>query len=363
MRSVLSLALSLLFLAVVVDVSRRFGAEERSPSRRAVHVVASAKGRLLLPAWYGDEQILGDVIQVEDANFSSRRSPPGLRVVTLSPALAPIDSRQYDLAASPEDRAAFLERCGKAEPRTVLILATRDDFRPADPVDVRRLQEAAEHLGSRLRPFDSMPASWSLVCMRIDDAWTKLAEGYSTESGVIVAFTIDSDSSRYRAFEGETMVIESDTREIQLHLELEAAAEAEDASLAFAAVGGVPRAALYLPAPSDPEVEHARAVWSDVPLGSHPVFRCSVGLQDGAWNESNGVVYSIVVDGKLVAERALGVGGRPIERAWEPWEVDLSPWADRAVRFELRVAGNGDASGDWALWAEPTIVSGTSDND
>jgi len=358
MRPALALALSLLLVVLLLNASLELGHGERSPTRSAVHVVAAAKGRMLAPAMNTAELPLTGVIQVEDANLTLEPGRPGLRVATLSGSLSIVDHVNYDVAHSSEDVDAFVSRCRDAPPWTVLVIASTDDFRPGDADEVRRLEATADALGSGIRPFDAMPSSWAILSLRCPDGWVKLAEGYSRDQGMLVAFTIDSDLSRYESFEGETMYESTGFRRTQLNMELDEVSDRQNTTLqSRSTLGGETRDAIYAPVGLKPGRQFSRVVWEEVPLGDAPVFRCAIGLLEGAWKESNGVVYSVLVNDELVAERPLGVAGMPETPGWIPWEVDLGAFAGLDVRFELHVRASGDPSRGWALWGEPTIES------
>jgi hypothetical protein len=358
MRPALALALSLLLLVLLLNASLELGRGEHSPTASAVHVVAAAKGRMLAPASNTAGLPLAGVIQVGDTNLTLEASRPGLRVATLSGSLSIVDHVDYDVAHSSEDVDAFVSHCRDAPPWTVLVIASTGSFRPGNADDLRRLQASIDSLGSELRPLDAMPSSWALLCLRCPDGWVKLAEGYSRESGVAVAFTIDSDLSRYEDFQGESMWASTGLRRTQLGLELDEVSNRQNTTVqSRMTLGGETRDAIYAPVGLKPGRQFSRVVWEGVPLGDDPVFRCAIGMLDGAWKESNGVVYSILVNDQLVAERPLGVAGTLHGPGWMPWEVDLGAFGGLDVRFELHVSALGDLSRGWALWGEPTIES------
>jgi len=369
MRAVLSLALALLFLAVLGNVVMRFE-HHASPTRAAVHVLVVAKGRLLQRAQYGDGESLGSIIQVEDTNLSFDGAPAGLRVATLSPSLALEGHELFALASSADELARLDRHVARAPVGTVLALGTSDAYLPPAAAQRASFDALAARLGSSVAPFEldgaggTPPSSWALITLRGARGWIKLAESFSLDSGIVLAFTIDPDLTRYADYRGETVLVETERRELPLHMELDAVDDSTAIGFTFTmGVGGVPKRAVFAPVPTRGKRPLSRAVWHAVPLGEAPRFRAEVGLRDGAWARSNGVVFQVLVDDEIAGELALGTDGVPLDQGWQPFEVDLAPWAHRAVVLELRVDPRGDTEDDWALWAEPTITSAVGSNE
>lgn len=83
-------------------------------------------------------------------------------------------------------------------------------------------------------------------------------------------------------------------------------------------------------------------------------FRVSLGLRDlptPGTEAGDGVTFRVLVDGTQVLSRGYA------KRAWEPVEVDLSPWRGKEVRLRLwtDVGPAGNPSFDWACWGEPEV--------
>jgi hypothetical protein len=77
----------------------------------------------------------------------------------------------------------------------------------------------------------------------------------------------------------------------------------------------------------------------------------AVAVQDGA-KGSNGLDFLVTVNG---TERGrVSVGGPD---GWRPLAVDLTPWAGQTVVLSLVADARGEATSDWARWAEPVIRS------
>ncbi|MBM3498224.1 MAG: hypothetical protein FJX74_06090, partial [Armatimonadetes bacterium] len=74
----------------------------------------------------------------------------------------------------------------------------------------------------------------------------------------------------------------------------------------------------------------------------------AVAIQDGA--KGNGIDFAVALDGAVLQH--LGVEGPD---GWHPLTLDLAPWAGRTILLSLLVDARGDATCDWARWAEPVI--------
>jgi hypothetical protein len=366
MRSALVLAVTLLALVVLLEVMGSWlgtGAEARTPTSEAVHVVAASRGTLHTPGTYGGEEALGNVIQIEETNLSFPGAPPGLRLAELDAALELREHVLFDTAGSDADAAAFARRVGEAPIGAVFLLATMGEIAPStEAPDARAraalLGDAAAALGAETRPFEASPASWALLAVRLDAGWVKLAEVFSTEIGVVLAFTLDPDLERYEGFDGETLVRRAAGNEILLYRTLDAAESRPRAVFKYRMkVGGLPGAAIYAPLPEVDRRAESSVRWEALELGAAPVFRCKIGLRDDAWDRSDGAVFEVLVDGEVVGSRSIGVDGPPDPPAWEPWEIDLAAFAGRRVSFELRVDSHGHGLGDLALWGEPVLFS------
>jgi hypothetical protein len=96
----------------------------------------------------------------------------------------------------------------------------------------------------------------------------------------------------------------------------------------------------------------------------------ALALAPGIWDAGgDGVLFRVVVQdaGRVteLARRDVNPHGVPADRHWIPIEADLSPYAGHQIQLTLLTEpsppGVGpDASYDWALWGEPTVMTGTS---
>ncbi|MCS7310967.1 MAG: NPCBM/NEW2 domain-containing protein, partial [Armatimonadetes bacterium] len=77
------------------------------------------------------------------------------------------------------------------------------------------------------------------------------------------------------------------------------------------------------------------------------VLRGFAGIGDGAEGKSNGVRFSVEVNGEEVWSQTVRAG-----QGWQPLNVSLGKWAGRTVLLRLVTDSLGDYSWDWAHWGE-----------
>ena len=273
------------------------------------------------------------------------------------------------LAAVPAVRARQPVQLAPAPPLPPLPPSPYDGYGqpyPAQPTlpytAPSRFAAVAELLGARARPFDLTDAgdvadptpseSWALIAARLPGGWTPLAEAYSRDSGVVLAFSIAYDLERYAGQRGEFVEVHaSGPVEVFLEEELPNAARCgeEVECTSDHTVGGRRMRSIL----QRPTAGASRVAWDGVRLGDGSGLRAMVGLADGVRAGSDGVVFEVRVDGELVhAQRAEPEG------PWRLLQVDLRPFAGRSVELELAVEPGSGANGDWALWGRPMLVHG-----
>lgn len=79
-------------------------------------------------------------------------------------------------------------------------------------------------------------------------------------------------------------------------------------------------------------------------------LRGFAGIGDGAEGKTNGVRFSVEVNGKELWSQEVQAG-----TGWQPFSVSLSEWAGQTVLLRLVTDSLGDFSWDWALWGEVRI--------
>lgn len=370
MRSVLALAVALLGIGLLLE-----GSSALLPRRKvesgladaALEIVAAAKGPLLPAAFLGTgPERIGEAIRVGDRTLVPGEPRAGLRSALLGADWVLESRRCFAVASAPGDAQALRELVEDARAGAVLVLASSGCIRPAGAgaEDARaELARALGALGARARPFEHACESWALIALRAERGWVPLAEGYSQDSGVVLAFTLSAERESYRAHPGDLALVRAPERvEVFLEDELHNASRREGGIglIREGLVGGQRLPGILQPPRSAPEAKApapSALSWSGVKLGPGSGFVAWVGLADGSWERSDGVTFQLLVDGELVKARVLGPEERNAPR-WRPFQVDLRPFAGREVELELRVDPGPTSAGDVALWGRPVLVHG-----
>jgi hypothetical protein len=360
MRAVLALALVLFAMTLALDHARelfpRAGAV--GPADRALELVLGAKGPLLPAARIGSgPERIGEAMRIGDRTLVGDGGA-GLRAAFLGPDLALRAERRYDVASSPSDRSALAAAVAGARDGEVVLLASSGSLAPPSDDARQELARTLARLGARAEIGTTTPESWALLAVRGERGWVPLAEGYSTESGVALAFVLGTDLERYADFRGDFVRVRAgERREVELAEELASAhARSDGATLARErAVQGQPLAGLLVPPTlaADGTAQPGRVVWDGVELGTGSCVFAFLGLADGAAPDSDGVVFEVLADGELVDRQVVLPGAR-----WKPKLFDLRRFAGRKVTLELVVDPRASATGDAALWGRPLLLHG-----
>lgn len=295
----------------------------------------------------------------------------GLRVVAIQNGEAEA-MRSFDLAASEDDRTAFGVFCDSARPGTVLAMGVyRVASPPLDDSSGRRerLDERFRALGAERPPTQDPKASWAYLCVRDEQGWRPIAEAQSTTRGVVLARTIGDDPLRTPSVTPTVRIDE--WREISL---IDRFPQASYVTEGFTevhrpsnAVSGGSLDAIFAHPPYGERgrelgFKENRLAWDGFAIPRNAMFQCQLGIRSYARPNSDGVVFQLLVNGVLVAEREHGT--RPFDPdTWVPWSVDLARYGGQSVRLELRVGPVGKDASDHALWGDPTIVFPTAGED
>jgi hypothetical protein len=363
-RAVLALSVVLLALVLALDgadVLFRRAEVRGSGADRALELLIGAKGPLLpsAPVGTGPER-MGEAMRIGDRTLVGDGGP-GLRAAFVGPDLALRGQRRYDVASSTPDARELREHAEDAGWGELLVLASSGSVEPrGEEAGLRRaeLDRALRLLGARTRPGAHTPESWALIALRLERGWVPLAEGYSRESGVVLAFVVSPDLESYAGFSGDLALVRApESTQVFLEEELHVASR-RDAGTELArgrTVGGRPLAGILQPPLSADGGSSRRSVlsWSDVALGPGSGLVAWVGLADDAGEGSDGVVFEVRVDGEPVRAETV-LPGRP----WKVLEVDLRRFAGRTVELELGVDPRSNGAGDAALWGRPMLVHG-----
>lgn len=355
-----TLALSLVLLALVLAIQRAralISGAGREPrlADRALEIVAGAKGPLLPAAEIGTgPERIGEAIRLGDRTLVGTGSQ-GLRAAFLGRDLGLLEQRCFDVARSPDDARALRAAVEDSGWGTVLVLASSGRLEPEPGVSPKELERTLELLGARARAGTATPESWALLALRLERGWVPLAEAYSQDSGVALAFVLAPDLESYAGFRGDfARVRASERREVELEAELaHATLRTKGIQLVrSASVQGQPMAAIRLP-PERATGTRGRLAWSGVPLGRGSWLVTWLGLEDGSCLDSDGVAIEVRVDGELVKRREVEPGAR-----WRRLQVYLGEHAGRSVELELAVDPLRTTTGDGALLGWPKLAHG-----
>jgi hypothetical protein len=358
-RAALALSIVLLALTLALNHARTLfsGAEpEHELADRALEIVVGAKGPLLPAARIGSgPERIGEAIRLGERTLVGT-GRPGLRAAFLGPDFGLRAERCFDVGGSPDDARALLDAVEDSGTGTVLVLASSGRLQPVEPESPPpELERTLELLGARARPGHVTPESWALVALRLERGWVTLAEGYSQDSGVALAFVLAPDLESYAGFQGDFARVRAGERpELQLEAELpHATLRTNGIQLARPAnVLGQPMAAIRLP-PEWKTGERGRLVWSGVPLGAGSWLITWLGLEDGASQGSDGVAVEVRIDGELVKRRDVQPGAK-----WRVFPVYLGAHAGRRVELEIAVDPLQSTTGDAALLGWPKLLHG-----
>ena len=370
MRAALALSVVLLALTLALNESRTLfsGAQpERRLADRALEIVVGAKGPMLPVARIGSgPERIGEAIRLGDRTLVGTGSQ-GLRAAFLAPDFALRAQGCFDVAHSPDDARALRASVEDSGAGTILVLASSGRLeadRPGASSD--ELERTLALLGARARPGQATPESWALLALRLERGWIPLAEGYSQDSGVALAFVLAPELESYADFRGDLALVRAGERgEVDLEAELEHATLRTSGIQRArpARVQGQPMTGIRLP-PDGKAGGRGRLAWSGVPIGPESWLIAWLGLEDGSSADSDGVAVEVRVDGELVK---LGLGRAEERRRvvqpgarWKVLPVDLGAFAGRRVELELDVDPLQSSAGDALLIGWPKLLHGYS---
>jgi hypothetical protein len=340
-----------------------------------LRALSTAEGRE--PVAYGSAAEMSAIL-VNDRVLREPNSEAGLRV-----AVAKSDGEVLSGFFRVAVRAGEVERLEQfidaVEPGSGLAISLHRAITPTGPAAEaaggpsaarERLAALLARIGSRAAPVDRAGVSWAYLALRLDKGsgvkgreWVSLAESASASRGVSISFVLGPDRRRYANY-ASRVVMEGESR-LRLIDRWPTLDPMPDTALAESVViAGRELPAIFAHPPYRQEVlaEHPdgenRLLFEHVDLGEFPRFTCSIGLREEYYGKSDGVVFSVAVDGEVVATRALSTGAED-PPAWHDWSVDLGKYAGRTVALELRTGPGGNTSYDHAYWGDPAVVSGS----
>lgn len=78
------------------------------------------------------------------------------------------------------------------------------------------------------------------------------------------------------------------------------------------------------------------------------MFRTQIANGATKWDKTDGVDFEVLINGVVIAQK-------PSMRVWQDWRIDLAPFADQVVDFELRADPRTSTQGDQPRWGNPEI--------
>jgi hypothetical protein len=373
-RAVLPLALVLLGIAALLDRSALLaparGAGEGADA--AIEILAAAKGPLLPAGRLGSgPERFTELIRIGDRTFVDGERGSGLRSVLLVPGRVLAETRTFALASDPQEASGLRELLASAPPGALLVLASSGRIEPVgeQAAAVRlELERALRELGARARPCAHTPESWALIALRGEGGWVPLAEGYSRDSGVVLAYTLARAPELAPDRPGEFVHVSAPSEaEVFLEGEIQHASRRDagivlhpDATVGGRRIGGI---AQWLHAMPGQPVRPSSLAWQGVALGPGSGFLAWVGLADDTTDGqdvggSGRIAFELLLDGAPVKTLEIPAD----EHRWRLFQADLRPFAGRTVELELRAGSvreaGWEAGGARALWGRPVLVHG-----
>lgn len=362
MRAVLALALVLLGLTLVLNHAHELFEAELAPDARAdraLELVLGAKGPLLPAARIGTgPEVIGEAMRVGDRTLVGGGAD-GLRTALLGPDHALLAQGFFDVAHDPAAARALAAQADGALEGAVLLVASSGRLEPEGDGPARAALDALlARLGAAFEPGRTTPESWALIARRREGRWNVLAEGYSRDCGVALAWVLGAQG---RPGEVHELPPERAWFHAPARSEVELAGELQHAALRTSGVavarerfvGSRRLEGILVPplAEADGGASPGRLVWRDVPIGPDAGLVTWPGVADDGAAGSEGVTFVVRVDGQPLARRAVRPG-----QALRPWLVDLRPFAGRTIELELAVEPG--AGGEPALWGRATLFQG-----
>ena len=356
MRAVLTLSSMLLLLVVLWVATERPMSEvgaQTSTRSEAVSILVGSRGHMLPKAKLdGSDEYFEDAICVGDMLLKKPAIEVGLCLALLGPKMELLSFEIFDVAASSEQVQQLVERVGSA-PKDTLLVASINGFVQASEHELEALDDLCRALGSRVSPFRSPQASWALIAARLSNGWVSVAESYSEERAVNLAFTLDTNFGVYR--QRRPSFYYPRTRghqEISLYHSRGSTSSMTKhvSSSKWGKIGRLSKPTLNLNCNNHVEslaVVHMR--WDHLGLGKKPVFETSLAFTgDG----DGSTVCRLLVNGELAASITLPDSARS---QWVPWSVDLSAWAGQSVSLQIESTLENMIGKRSAKWGDPML--------
>ncbi len=362
MRSLLGFSLLLLLLAFLLFLEGR-QPQKDVDTTSSLDLVVFSRGAMSPPvenpltSRHGIHRgiIAGDLV------LGRAGREPGLGVACFAPDLRFERYRNYALARSKKEVKAFLHDLDSQPENTVMVLYVAGSIRPGPKIPknlVEALAEAFATLGAANPPHEG--GSWCMITLKRPQGWVRLAESFSVRQGTTLAFQVTFPPEHYDDFRGDHVFSTEDPdAEISLVDELANAQYNPKLTrkLPDVKLAGVRLPAISMITPHGKDVKKGtanRVLWESVPLGARPGFKCRVGIRAPAMGKTDGVIFSVLVNG-VVLEQREALLPKGVRADWQPLEVDLAAYAGETVDLELTVSPKKTTTADYAVWGEPIL--------
>ena len=330
MTNALKVGLVLLFVVILLTLAYALPLRAASVDLgRFETILVASRGHLLPRApLEGGDDVFSGAISIGDLLLTSSGSSLGLQVATLAPGLKFQHHRIYDTAEDSTAGSSLHEQLDDAPVGTLFVVAVQGLVRPADG-ELATLDGFARKLGAELSPFRAPSASWAVISYKLATGWRVLAEAYSEDREVSLAFTVSPAPRTYRDFRSAVFYAPGDgPQTVNLFHDLASGDVLSGTILRdqWSRLAGTMKSSLVMPAAHSVP---ATVRWSNVMLGTQPYFTASLGKR-----VPFAATAIMRIQGQEVDRRELG---SDLRIGWHPWRVDLSDWENKQVSLELSI--------------------------
>jgi len=359
MRDVLSFALQALALVALLAGGRILIRTDRtSEQTQAASILVGSQGHLLASAPLpGSQKRFDNAIAVGDLILTTSELERGLHVVTLWPGLEFNSVDLIETSTDPDSGEKLMSLIDPLPVGSVVIAAVRGGARPAK-AELPELDRFPRTLGAELSPFRSDAASWALISFRLDSGWRTIAEAYSEERAVHLAFTLAPDPDNYEDHRSEVFFAKGDgTEAVELLASFMLASErTDDVAWNRQARAGAVRIPSITMRPT--ETAPSNIVWQNATLPSGASFQAELSRATPVEPGQNWPRFSLLVDG---VEAGWLEPDTITEGAWISWTVELGEQARRGVTLELRTDVSRAGTAATYNWGQPRVSWGDSE--
>ena len=359
MKSVLSYAIQALALVALLAAGRTLAqSEQASGLKSAQSLLVGSQGHLLATANLPGGLLRFDhAIAVGDLILTTPKFERGIHLVTLWPGLEFNSVDTIDTSQDPDAGEKLMSLIAPLPVGSVVIAAVRGDVHPEQNA-LPSLDRFPITLGAELSPFRAEAASWALISYRLESGWRTIAESYSEERAVHLAFTLAPNPSDYQGHRSEVFYAKGDGAgvvELLASFEL-ASDQSDDVAWNRQARAGAVRIPSITMRPS--ETAHSSIVWQNATLPPNASFRVALNSSTPLRPGQNWPRFSLYVDGAVAGWLE---PDSIAEDAWVPWVVDLGPNARHGVTLELRTEVSRAGKTTIYFWGQPRLSWGVTE--